>query len=196
MDKSDDEWLDEVKAFVLPVDLFQAGFISTRHAVWQKYFDQTGWTTKARHIVGWLTKGLSITFVPIDAECQTKHPRFEERLKLVRNLLEKNVGRAAVQELLMGSQPHQVHFKNRISVKQHIEFVVDTIQQLLQHGVIKPWQQTTPMIVINGLGVAVDRRGKRRLVLDARYVNLWVAYEAFSYEKLADVKGYLQLKTL
>ena len=191
-DMSDEEWLDQVKAFCLPVDLFQAGFISTRQAVWQKYFNTVGWTAKAKLIVDWLAKGLSIKFVPVDADCQTKHPRFEERLKLVRNLLERNVGRAAVQDLLTGSQPHQVHFKNRVSVKQHIEFVADTIQQLLQHGVIKPWQEMTPITVINGLGVALDRTSKKRLVLDARYVNLWVAYEAFSYEKLADIRGYLQ----
>ena len=83
-DLSDDEWLGGVKAFLLPSDLFQASFISTRLAVWQKYFD-------------------------------------------VRKRLEKTVGRAAVQELLMGSQPHHVHFKNRVSVKQHVDFVAAEI---------------------------------------------------------------------
>ena len=189
---ADDEWLSRVKVFLLPPDLFQAGFISTRLAVWQKYLDVTGWTARAKLIVDWLANGLSIRFVPIDAGCQAKHPRFEERIMLVRTLLEKTVGRAATQELLSGNQPHQVHFKNRVSVKQHVDFVAAETQQLLQHGVIKPWQQKTPITVINGLGVAVDRLGKKRLILDARYVNLWVAYEAFSYEKLADVPSYLQ----
>ena len=85
-----------------------------------------------------------------------------------------------------------MHFKNRVSVRLHADFVAAEIQQLLRKGVIKPWQGTTPITVISGLGVAVDRLSKKRLILDARYVNLWVAYEAFSYEKLADVPGYLQ----
>lgn len=42
------------------------------------------------------------------------------------------------------------------------------------------------------MGVAVDYNGKKRLVVDARYINLFDPYHTFSYEKLADVPQYLQ----
>ena len=49
-----------------------------------------------------------------------------------------------------------------------------------------------PIIVINGLGTAVDCVGKRRLILDARYINLFDEYHSFSYESLADVPQHLK----
>ena len=191
-DLSDADWLSTVHAFLLPPELFQAGYISTRLAVWQKYFDVMGWTAKAKLIADRLARGLRIKFVPIHADCQQRHSRFHERVMQVRNLLDRSVGSAATPKLLMGSQPHQVHLKNRVSVEQHREFVAAEIQELLQKGVIRPWQSTAPITVISGLGVVVNRLSKKRLILDARYLNLWVAYEAFSYEKLADIPGYLQ----
>ena len=191
-DLSDADWLSAVHAFLLPPQLFQAGYISTRLTVWQRYFDVMGWTAKAKLIVDWLARGLRINFVPIHADCQQRHSRFHDRVMQVRNLLDRNIGSAATPALLMGSQPHQVHLKNRVSVEQHREFVAAKIQEPLQKGVIRPWQGTAPITVISGLGVVVNRLGKKRLILDARYVNLWVAYEAFSYEKLADIPGYLR----
>ena len=46
--------------------------------------------------------------------------------------------------------------------------------------------------IINGMGVAVDRNGKKRLILDARYINLFDRHECFSYEGSSDVRQYLQ----
>eukprot|EP00884_Botryococcus_braunii_P009170 jgi/Botrbrau1/18254/Bobra.0398s0001.1 len=44
--------------------------------------------------------------------------------------------------------------------------------------------------VCSGLGVAANRKGKLRLILDARYINLFDKYVSFSYEKLTDVPQY------
>lgn len=43
------------------------------------------------------------------------------------------------------------------------------------------------IIVINGLGVVVGGNGKRRMILDARYINLFDKYDSSSYEQLSDV---------
>ena len=65
-------------------------------------------------------------------------------------------------------------------------------KELLKTGAIGPWDYKEPITVINGLGVAVDRVGKRKLILDARYINLFDEYHSFSYESLADVPQYLK----
>jgi hypothetical protein len=44
--------------------------------------------------------------------------------------------------------------------------------------------------VCNGLAVVVNHKGKARLILDARYVNLFDKYVAFSYEQLQDIPLY------
>ena len=74
----------------------------------------------------------------------------------------------------------------------HEEFVDDTIKDLLKTGAIRPWAEPEPITVISGLGVAIDRNDKKRLILDARYINLFDRYEGFSYESLSDVPQYLQ----
>ena len=51
--------------------------------------------------------------------------------------------------------------------------------------------QLEPITVISGLGVAHERNGKKRLILDARYINLFNEYEGFSYESYV-VPQYLQ----
>ena len=160
--------------------------------VWQYYFQHFGMTAKAQQIVQWLQHGLDVHWVPYDAAIQQKHPRFRKKVQLVRELLHHTVGTQGVEPALQGKEPQQVHFTNRVSVGMHEEFVDGAICELLKTGAISPWTGPEPITVINGLGVAVDRNGKKRLILDARYINLFDRYEGFSYEGLSDVPQYLQ----
>ena len=59
-DMSDDEWLAFVHSFLLPLQHFRAGFISTRLEVWQYFFQHFGMTAKAKKVLGWLQHGLDI----------------------------------------------------------------------------------------------------------------------------------------
>ena len=191
-DMTDDEWLACVHSFLLPLQHFRAGFASTRLDVWQHYFQHFGMTAKAKHILQWLQHGLDIQWVAFDAVSQQKHPRYKKKVHLVRELLHHTVGPPGVEPALHGTQPQQVHFANRISVGMHEEFVDGAIQDLLKTGAIRPWVEQSPITVISGLGVAVERTGKKRLILDARYINLFDKYEGFSYESLSDVPQYLR----
>ena len=191
-DMADDEWLACVHTFLLPLPQFRAGFISTRVEVWQCYFEHFGMTAKAQQILQWLQHGIDIHWVPHDAVCQQKHPKYRKRLQLVRELLHKTVGADGVEPALQGNEPQQVHFSNRVSLGMHEEFVDSTMHELLATGAICPWTGPEPPTVISGMGVAVDRKGKKRLILDARYINLFDRYEGFSYESLSDVPQYLQ----
>lgn len=191
---ADADWLKSVKSFLLPVESFRAGFISMRIDTWQMYFETFGWTAKSKAVLHWLEHGLNVNWVPVQATCQQRHPRFAKRLELVKALLTKTVGESHVASKLSGAEPQHVHFQNRVSVGMHFEFVAGEIQELLRIGVIKPRASDTPITVINGMGVVgqENRKGKKRLIVDARYNNLFDAYESFSYEKLSDVPQYLQ----
>jgi len=191
-DLPDHQWLDYVKSFLLPLAHFRAGFITTRRQVWQLYFHTFGETAKSAQILRWLQHGLDIIWVPYDVPCQQKHPRYRKKVQLINQLLKETVGDQHVASKLQGTQPQAVHFKNRTSVSMHEEFVDKSIQDLLKQGAIKPWTANEPMTVISGLGVALERTGKKRLILDARYINMFDRYESFSYKNLADVPHYLQ----
>ena len=189
---ADDEWLAFVQSFLPPLECFRAGFMSTRLEVWQCYFQHFGMIAKAKQILQWLRHGLDIHWVPHDASSQQTHPKYRKKVQLVRELLQKTVGAQGVEPALHGSEPLQVHFSNRVSVGMHEEFVDGAINDLLKTGAIRPWTESEPITVISGLGVAVDRKDKKRLILDARYINLFDRYEGFSYESLKDVQQYLQ----
>ena len=45
---------------------------------------------------------------------------------------------------------------------------------------------------MNGLGVVKNHKGKLRLILDRRYLNLFLPYQHFKYEQLSDAIEYLQ----
>ena len=107
-------------------------------------------------------------------------------------LLIKTIGAEQAASKLQGDQLQHVHFHNRVSVSMHADFVDESIRELLRMGAIRPWDRKEPLTVINGLGVAVDCVGKKRLILDARFINLVDEYHKFSYESLADVPQYLK----
>ena len=187
------EWAQQVHSIVLQPESFKAGFISTRLPVWQIYFDKYGWTSKAKMVCSWLKDGFNVQWVPIHHPSQLKHPRFQKRLKLVQDLLIKTVGPDRAMLALAGKEPQEVVFQNRVSVRIHRDFVAAELSQLLLIGVIKQWDMQGPMItVINGLGVVENRKGKRRLILDARYINMFDKYTQFSYEQLDDVTSYVR----
>ena len=123
---TDEDWLAYVHSFLLPLNNFRAGFISTRFEVWQLYFQHFGMTSKAKRILQWLQHGLGICWVPHDASSQQKHPRYNKKVQLVRKLLHKTFGAQGVDSALHGAEPQQVHFKNRVSVGMHEEFVDKT----------------------------------------------------------------------
>ena len=82
--------------------------------------------------------------------------------------------------------PASVRFANRVSCNVHSSFVDDTVKELLRVGSLVGWP-----VVANGMGVVLNRKGKKRLILDCRYVNQFILYAHFNYESLSEVTQYL-----
>ncbi len=108
---------------------------------------------------------------------------------LIGQLLLVTVDKCDVPSMLNRVSPAQVQFANRVSCDSNAG---DTLQGLVTVGSLAPWQGARPPTVINGLGVVKNCKGKKRLVLDCRYVNAFVRYEHFAYEQLSDVTEYMQ----
>ncbi|KAL0020912.1 hypothetical protein WJX77_010448 [Trebouxia sp. C0004] len=170
----------------------EAGNLRNHLPAWHQFFLCFGHTARSKQVLSWIEHGLKFEFVAVHAKSQLQHPRFGPRMQLVEKLWFKTVGRNDVAKLLLGDKPSQVHFANRVSCMHHSDFVRETIQKLLQTGAMKPWEGTAPPMVISGLGVVANRKGKLRLILDCRYLNLYLRYWKLKYERLADVTQYLQ----
>jgi hypothetical protein len=178
-------------------DQFVAGTPHTRVQAWETYF---AWAQQGQPllpaqntVLRWLREGVTITWVPPTDERQRKHPRYQARIEQVRRLIAEVFPDQPekADQLLQGDQPSPVQFPNRTSAVKHAAFVREALGDMRVTGAL---QEVTreDLQVISGLGVAVNRKGKLRLVLDATYINLYDCYEAFSYEKLSDVPHFAQ----
>ena len=67
------------------------------------------------------------------------------------------------------SLPDPAVFNNNRSSLVHAEFVEDAIRELLESGRVV--EVYVPPLVVNPLSVSVQATGKKRLILDLRYVN-------------------------
>ena len=80
--------------------------------------------------------------------------------------------------------------RNHHSAFQHADFVSDAITDLGQSGCVV--QTTVCPTVCSPLQVVVNAKGKRRLVLDLRYVNQYLCQSKFKYEGLNLVPSMFQ----
>ena len=67
------------------------------------------------------------------------------------------------------SFPEPAVFKNNRSSLSHVEFVEETTQDLVESDRVV--ETKVPPRVVNSLSVSVQANGKKKLILDLRYVN-------------------------
>lgn len=76
--------------------------------------------------------------------------------------------------------PPSKFFKNNKSALDHSEFVRETIIDLLKTGRVS--ETFSPCTVINPLTVSVNASGKKRLILDLRYINQFIWKQKFKLD--------------
>ena len=80
--------------------------------------------------------------------------------------------------------------KNNNSALEHSKFVREAIKELLAKGLIV--QSLTAPDIINPLTVATNKSGKKRLILDLRYVNKFLWKEKVKFEDWNEALSYFQ----
>lgn len=86
------------------------------------------------------------------------------------------------------SFPEPADFKNNRSSLSHSEFVEDAIQELVESGRVV--ETNVPPRVVNPLSVSVQANGKKRLILDLRYVNKFLRKMHVKYEDWKTAMSY------
>ena len=79
------------------------------------------------------------------------------------------------------SLPSPVYFNNHKSAHKESEFVEQSIMELIDNRCV---EVIDPPLVCSPLSVVTNASGKKRLVLDLRYVNQFLWKEKFKYEDL------------
>ena len=78
------------------------------------------------------------------------------------------------------SLPKPAVFRNNRSSLAHAKFVEDAIRELVESG--RVIEVVVPPLVVNPLSVSVQATGKKRLILDLRYVNKCLRKMRVKYE--------------
>ena len=86
------------------------------------------------------------------------------------------------------SFPEPAVFKNNRSSLSHVEFVEETIQDLVESGRVV--ETKVPPRVVNSLSVSVQANGKKKLILDLRYVNKFLRKMHVKYEDWKRAMSY------
>lgn len=169
----------------------RAGQLTAYARLWRHTHHHMGAPTSWLQPLEWVTHGFPGIFCKVDSPNKQLEPLHDRKLAGVQcSLKHAGFSPLEVTSLLQHPTPPSVALPNRVPPEQ-ADFVRSEIQTNLSRGSVIPWPfpHTRPFILLP-LSVAFNSRGKRRLILDARFVNLWLDYLPFSYEKLQDVADY------
>jgi hypothetical protein len=104
-------------------------------------------------------------------------------------MLSKLVPGKEIPELLKGRFPHRVEFKNHQSLFRKWGFSSKQIVNLLEADAAGIWDEPELPIIIHPMGV-VDSAGKDRMIVNGRYLNLFLEALPFRYERLRDILAF------
>ena len=140
-------------------------------------------------VIPWLRTGIPMFFCDAHDAQKAREPDHDKKLRgLKAALREAGLTYAQAEAALTGAYPQAIVFGNRLAEVWCIDFARQQVAKAVQAKVVVrwPWPHCRPWVVLP-LSVAVDAYGKKRLILDARYVNAFLQYLGFKYEQLADL---------
>ena len=90
--------------------------------------------------------------------------------------------------------PQKANFKNNISALRNNNFLTDSIKDLLANKLLKETNNIPH--IINLLSVAENSAGKKRLILELRYVNKHIYTHKVKFDKFSSGKLMVKLGIL
>lgn len=146
-------------------DHFMAGRLSDGLRFWREII--LPYARRSRHIsdsiLSWLCNGVSVN------EFMTRY--------------DGEFGGVTVRS----SRPLRHIGSNHMSAVEHSEFVDETLEDYVRSGAVAKLTtaEMEDVVVCHPMGVHVQQSGKKRLILDARYLNLWQEPPKLEYDSLS-----------
>jgi hypothetical protein len=133
-------------------------------------------------VLGWIKNGFRPRFVgTADAK--------PAKRKAVLAMLAKLVLGKEIPGLLTGKLPHRVEFENHRSLFKKWGFSLEQIVKLMEADAAGIWDEEEPPVIIHPMDV-VDSAGKDRMIVNGRYLNLFLEALPFRYERLRDILAF------
>jgi hypothetical protein len=174
-------WLRNIQALIPDHEKFVASSFSHFYPAWHELLKDTG-RKSAKRVVSWIKNGFRPKFVGTAAAKP-------EKRKVVLQMLRKIVPAERIDEYLLRKYPHPIQFKNHRSLYKKWGFSSGQIFKLVEADATGIWQGPEPPIIIHPMGV-VDSAGKDRMIVNGRYLNLFLEALPFRNERLRDVLAF------
>lgn len=182
------EFLRHIHRNMRAVDSLQGGQLAAYRRVWVEMWDALGRPQQWQEVLQWL-QGFPGMFCHPQDEVKVTEPDHARKVSGVcAALRHEGVPPHEAQRMLQQPQPPAAVFSNRFASSEDEEFAAAEVRANVDRGSVLRWpfQGWRPWVVLS-LTVARNAVGKRRLVLDARYINLWLRYVPFKFETVFDV---------
>lgn len=182
------EFLRQLSARMRPAGALRGGQLASYAPVWHALHAALGRPRHWGDVLQWLQGFPGLFCHPHDSD-KLAEPGHAKKVKGVRaSMLQLGWQRDQVSSMLGEPEPPSIVFANHFDSTEHEDFAAQEIQVNVERGSVLEWpfRGFRPWIVL-ALTVARNAAGKLRLVLDARYVNLWLRYLPFSFESIADL---------
>lgn len=166
----------------------RGGQLASYATVWYAVHEALGKPQHWRDVLQWLQGFPGLFCHPLSLEKVTE-PGHARKVKGVQaSMRQEGLCSQQVAAKLQRPHPPEMLFSNRLGSAEDEEFAAQEVAVNVRRGSVLEWPFPgfRPWVVLS-LAVARNSVGKRRLVLDARYVNLWLRYLPFSFETIADV---------
>jgi hypothetical protein len=177
-------WLRNLPDGIRNHEQFVAQSFSSHLPAWEQLLEKSP-RKSAKAVLNWLRRGFKPRFVG------TQGAKLQRR-NIVEAMLARVVPKGQVEIYLSGKYPHKVQFANHRSFYANWGFSKGEIEKLVLWEAASIWDYANgdPQ-VINPMGVA-DSAGKQRLIINGKYVNLFLENLPFKYESLRDILAFTE----
>lgn len=173
-----------MRGLLRPEDGMRAGMFNAHAAVFEALFCEAG--VDGAEELKEVLHGIRLRFCKPDHPQKQREPRHARKMRgTAISLREAGYSRKQHEAWCQAEQPGPVVLGNRLSSAEDLQFARETIAQWVKTQAVLAWPfaATRPHVVLS-LAVATSASGKRRLILDARYTNLFLQYFRCHFESL------------
>lgn len=166
------------------------GQLAGYERVWRAAHAAMGYPQHWWDVLAWV-RGFPGIFCDPQGAGKCAEPRHQRRVNgVIIALRQEGLVDSVIRNMLRERMPASVLFSNRLPSEEDMQFARKEVAENVRRGSVWVWpfKHCRPHVVL-ALAVARNAEGKLRLILDARYVNLWLEYLPFSFETLADLVG-------
>ena len=185
---SKDSYMQLAATRILPEQDMQGGQLAWHMPVWERLADEAGRDADMLRTLQWVREGVSLQFCDTSDKQKALEPDHGKKVSGVRAMLrEAGHSGAEAAAMMRGAFPQPALLRNGLGSDAHDAFADEKVAEAERVGAVRRWPFEGKPWCVNPLRVDQTWAGKLRLILDCRYLNLFLQYFRFYYERCCDL---------